>query len=336
MLVLDQCCTLRPACEADDASRCATGQIDPGPGAVQATPPGPTNSHGAVPIKLRSTSHAFAYLPSPKATSAPAVGSTTWWSGFWNTKPAGCAVATAPASGCSSPPATRSSVLLPHLRWKGTHPFTQALPPGFTEHSAVCMHLLKTTRHHDEAADRGAPISAQQHVQLAGRHREVAVPQHLHVARQHCGGRTLHAGFTLAGTAQHTLQGALQEPHWQTKLNLFSLLAAANGDADVPHVDSQTLCCVGLPRVSHCVRCCCLPSCAALGIRAGKRCSTVGRLAAAAAGWFARQPFSLRCARAATCVSPWQLGPAPDSAWQHPSARTHQARRQEDVARQQS
>lgn len=56
-----------------------------------------------------------AHLPKPKATSAPAVGSTTWWSGFWNTNPAGSAVRTKPSSGGSSPPAHRSSVLLPHL-----------------------------------------------------------------------------------------------------------------------------------------------------------------------------------------------------------------------------
>ena len=55
-----------------------------------------------------------AHPPSPKATSAPAVGSTTWWSGFWNTNPAGCAVRTSPPVAATNPPAARSSVLLPH------------------------------------------------------------------------------------------------------------------------------------------------------------------------------------------------------------------------------
>ena len=48
--------------------------------------------------------------PRPKATSAPADGMTTWWSGFWNTNARGAATLRRPPSGRSKPPQTRSSV----------------------------------------------------------------------------------------------------------------------------------------------------------------------------------------------------------------------------------
>jgi len=48
--------------------------------------------------------------PRPNATSAPAVGITTWWSGFWNTNARGASTRSRPAWGRSMPAHTRKSV----------------------------------------------------------------------------------------------------------------------------------------------------------------------------------------------------------------------------------
>jgi hypothetical protein len=53
------------------------------------------------------------HRPRPNATSAATVGMTTWWSGFWNTKPDGPSASMLPPSSGSRPPSTRSSVDLP-------------------------------------------------------------------------------------------------------------------------------------------------------------------------------------------------------------------------------
>lgn len=51
-----------------------------------------------------------AHLPSPNATSAATVGMTTWWSGFWKTKPVGWSVTIVPLVRFTKPPSTLRSV----------------------------------------------------------------------------------------------------------------------------------------------------------------------------------------------------------------------------------
>ena len=96
------------ACEGRPLDACERAARELPPSHTPPPNPAGTLTRSSTTLDGRSS------RPRPNATSAPTVGSTTWWSGFWKTKAAGAEQRATPPETGVRPPSARSRVDLPH------------------------------------------------------------------------------------------------------------------------------------------------------------------------------------------------------------------------------